>query len=127
MTESRRGTWSVEEDQVIIDCINEVRNKDCSIFGSKFDLHFTSCNQGFSKWSDIGKKIPNERTGKQCRERWFNHLDPQLKKEPWTDEEDQALIEAQKRLGNSWTRIATELPGRRCDKYLCSAYYHTSK
>ncbi len=72
--------------------------------------------QGFSKWSDIGKKIPNERTGKQCRERWFNHLDPQLKKGPWTDEEDHTLIAAQRRIGNSWTKIASEMPGRRLVK-----------
>ena len=54
-----------------------------------------------------------QRTGKQCRERWFNHLDPQLKKEPWSEDEDRALLEAQSRLGNSWTKIATEMPGRR--------------
>jgi hypothetical protein len=28
------------------------------------------------------------RTGKQCRERWHNQLDPGIKKEGWTDEED---------------------------------------
>lgn len=75
--------------------------------------------QGFLKWSDIGKRIPNERTGKQCRERWFNHLDPSLKRGPWTEDEDDALIEAQARLGNSWTKIATEIEGRR---YVVCAY-----
>lgn len=69
--------------------------------------------QGFTKWSDIGKRFPNERTGKQCRERWFNHLDPTLKKGPWSEEEDHALMKAQARMGNAWTKIATEIPGRR--------------
>jgi hypothetical protein len=82
----------------------------CNSYTVTNHLHYA---QGFTKWSDIGKKVPNERTGKQCRERWFNHLDPQLKKEPWSDEEDSMLIAAQRRLGNSWTRIAAEMPGRR--------------
>ncbi len=36
------------------------------------------------------------RIGKQCRERWHNHLNPNIKKERWTDEEDLAIIEAHK-------------------------------
>ncbi len=34
------------------------------------------------------------RTGKQIRERWHNQLDPDIKKDSWTQEEDRALIEA---------------------------------
>ena len=52
------------------------------------------------------------RNGKQCRERWFNHLNPTLKHGPWTKEEDYQLIQCQSKLGNSWTKIATYLPGR---------------
>ena len=48
----------------------------------------------------------------QCRERWFNHLDPALKKGGWTEEEDAILVEAQMKWGNSWTKIAKLLPGR---------------
>jgi hypothetical protein len=36
------------------------------------------------------------RTGKQCRERWHNHLDPSIKKSTWTREEDKILIDAHK-------------------------------
>ena len=28
------------------------------------------------------------RSGKQCRERWHNHLDPNINKSPWTDKEE---------------------------------------
>lgn len=42
----------------------------------------------------------------------MNHLDPIIKKEPWTSEEDQILILGQKDLGNCWTVIARDLPGR---------------
>jgi len=48
----------------------------------------------------------------QCRERWFNHLDPALKKGGWTEEEDAILVDAQMKWGNSWTKIAKLLPGR---------------
>ncbi len=35
------------------------------------------------------------RLGKQCRERWCNHLDPSVKKAPWTPREDDILFNAQ--------------------------------
>ena len=32
-----------------------------------------------------------ERNGKQCRERWVNHLGPRLRKGSWDDEEKETL------------------------------------
>lgn len=52
------------------------------------------------------------RIGKQCRERWFNHLDPNIRKGEWTDEEDSLLYEAQQKFGNRWCDIAKMIPGR---------------
>ena len=34
------------------------------------------------------------RNGKRCRERWHNHLDPSISKEPFTAEEDAVLLQA---------------------------------
>ena len=52
------------------------------------------------------------RIGKQCRERWFNPLDPTIKKGEWTTDEDRVLYEAQKQFGNRWCEILKILPGR---------------
>eukprot|EP00981_Chlorochromonas_danica_P005121 scaffold1036_cov169-Ochromonas_danica.AAC.1 len=86
----KKGHWSIEDDEVIR---QEVLT-------------------GNYKWSDIAKKLHSKRTGKQCRERWSNHLNPLLKKSPWTQDEDEQLIAAQAVLGNSWTKIAKTLEGR---------------
>jgi hypothetical protein len=45
-------------------------------------------------------------TGKQCRERWHNQLDPNIKKEGWSEEEDRILLQAHTELGNHWVEIS---------------------
>eukprot|EP00948_MAST-09A_sp_MAST-9A-sp1_P002656 g2656.t1 len=66
---------------------------------------------GQAKWSFIGKFLPG-RVGKQCRERWHNHLNPSLKKTPWSSKEDQLIILQREKLGNRWAQIARMMPGR---------------
>ena len=41
-------------------------------------------------WVIIGNRM-EERNGKQCRERWVNHLDPTIKKGAWSKEEETLL------------------------------------
>lgn len=66
---------------------------------------------GPKKWTLIAKHL-NGRIGKQCRERWHNHLDPGINKSPWTEEEDRLLAHAHDQFGNQWAKIAKLLPGR---------------
>jgi hypothetical protein len=60
---SNKMPWSVEEDTILTEIIN---------------------SRGLSSWSiiakEINEKLKSNRSGKQCRERWLNHLSPSISK-----------------------------------------------
>ncbi|KAI5181744.1 hypothetical protein NEOKW01_1908 [Nematocida sp. AWRm80] len=66
---------------------------------------------GPKRWTYIAKKLGG-RVGKQCRERWHNHLDPNIIKTPFSPEEDHLILTLHSRYGNKWSDIAKHLPGR---------------
>mmetsp|Transcript_1715 Transcript_1715/g.3388 ORF Transcript_1715/g.3388 Transcript_1715/m.3388 type:complete len:677 (-) Transcript_1715:158-2188(-) len=72
---------------------------------------------GTKRWTEVAKRLVEKysirgRTGKQCRERWHNHLDPTIRKDPWTEEEEEIMRTAHSQLGNKWSEISKRLPGR---------------
>ncbi|KAL1557357.1 hypothetical protein AAHA92_07944 [Salvia divinorum] len=85
-----KGPWSKEEDEVITELVIK--------YGPK-------------KWSTIANHLPG-RIGKQCRERWHNHLNPNINKEAWTQDEELTLIRSHQIYGNKWAELTKLLPGR---------------
>lgn len=51
-------------------------------------------------------------TGKSCRLRWFNQLDPRINRRPFTEEEEERLLAAHRIHGNKWALISRLFPGR---------------
>ena len=90
-TIKKRIPWTEAEDKTIKSLVNKY---------------------GTSNWTLISNQMGQNRTGKQCRERWYNQLNPNKKKNNWTNEEENILFIKHMNLGNKWSDIASFLPGR---------------
>ena len=60
--------------------------------------------KGTSSWTAIAASLA-ERSGKQCRERWHNHLEQGIKKGDWSKKEDKIILSMQKIIGNQWAKV----------------------
>ncbi|OWM63231.1 transcription factor MYB61-like isoform X2 [Punica granatum] len=87
----RKGLWSPEEDEKLARFIM---------------MHGHGC------WSSVPKLAGLQRCGKSCRLRWINYLRPDLKRGTFSEEEENLIIELHASLGNRWSQIAAQLPGR---------------
>ena len=63
------------------------------------------------KWTAVADTLPS-RTGKQCRERYVNHLNPRLKNTQWHPCEDATIFSLYNNLGSKWAKMAKMIPGR---------------
>ncbi|KAM3146044.1 hypothetical protein pb186bvf_001701 [Paramecium bursaria] len=95
---SKSVNWDPEEDDIIRNLMNEQDEKHI--------------------WTQIALELYNHnngqfvRTPKQVRERWMNYLNPKLRKENWTHEEDMQLLQMVVTHGKRWSHISTLLKGR---------------
>ncbi|XP_065854092.1 transcription factor MYB61-like [Euphorbia lathyris] len=87
----RKGLWSPEEDEKLLNYITK---------------------HGHGCWSSVPKLAGLQRCGKSCRLRWINYLRPDLKRGAFSQQEENLIIELHSVLGNRWSQIAAQLPGR---------------
>ncbi|XP_055806267.1 transcription factor MYB86-like [Solanum dulcamara] len=66
---------------------------------------------GPQNWNLIAEKLEG-RSGKSCRLRWFNQLDPRINRRAFSEEEEERLMAAHRLYGNKWAMIARLFPGR---------------
>ncbi|XP_022945320.1 transcription factor CSA-like isoform X2 [Cucurbita moschata] len=66
---------------------------------------------GPQNWNLIADKLEG-RSGKSCRLRWFNQLDPRINRRVFSEEEEERLMQAHRIYGNKWAMIARLFPGR---------------
>ena len=85
-----KHNWTREEDEILRKLIEK---------------------KGPSNWSLISEQMPG-RQGKQCRERWHNHLNPAIKKNDWTDQEEWLLFLLHRLYGNKWAVLTKLIKGR---------------
>jgi hypothetical protein len=78
---------------------------------------------GIDNWTAISKFVGNGRTRSQCSQRWYRGLNPKIRKDHWSPEEEQRLLALVAEHGEkSWTTIALHL-GNRSDVQ-CRYRYH---
>ncbi|KAJ7559944.1 hypothetical protein O6H91_04G107700 [Diphasiastrum complanatum] len=85
-----RRQWSPEEDRKLKELVDKY---------------------GQQRWSHIATFLQG-RKGKQCRERWLNHLRSNIKRDEWTEKEEELLISLHDKYENRWAEIAKHIPGR---------------
>ncbi|XP_006653621.1 transcription factor MYB17-like [Oryza brachyantha] len=87
----KKGPWTPDEDKLLVDYVQA---------------------NGSGNWRMLPKLAGLNRCGKSCRLRWTNYLRPDIKRGPFTPEEHKSILQLHAIVGNKWSMIAAQLPGR---------------
>jgi hypothetical protein len=104
----RKGQWTDQEDAIVMEAVTN------------------SKEQPFTRWSDLAQRLPG-RVGKQIRDRWVNHLNPNINHLPFSREDDLMLWEGHQKLGKRWVEIATTFfKSTRSENHIKNRWYSAS-
>lgn len=104
----RRKIWNGEEDAFLDSCVKEQMQKSAKT-KSQSRINWKAISDQFINLNSQGK-LPYPRSGKQCRERWRNHLIIPIQQE-WKNEDRMKLFEYNAIYCNRWAKIC-KLMGR---------------
>jgi hypothetical protein len=85
-----RALFSPEEDKILRRLVEEI---------------------GEDQWNQVSDRM-EDRTPRQCRERWQKYLAPSLILNEWTEDEDRMLDDLVKSQGPKWKHLALLFPNR---------------
>lgn len=104
----RKGQWQDHEDAIVVEAVT------------------TSSEQPFTRWSDLAQRLPG-RVGKQIRDRWVNHLNPNINHLPFSREDDLLLWNGHKKYGKRWVEISTKyFNSGRSENHIKNRWYSAS-
>jgi myb proto-oncogene protein len=84
----KKGPWTPAEDRLLVDHVRR---------------------HGEGSWNAVRRETGLQRCGKSCRLRWANHLRPNLRKGPFTPDEERLILRLHGVLGNKWARISSQV------------------
>lgn len=98
-----RFKFSPEEDEILKDIVMNNQFESWTHIATLFN----------QRSAQLSLNTPVARNERQCRDRWFNFLAPDVNRTPWTAEEDTILMSKYMEFGPRWSLISRFLKGRK--------------